>query len=498
MKSIRQIIFAMFACIIGHHCAAAPGLPDLTFGNNGVFILPPQSGTLDAARHVTTNGSGRIFVTGSTKADMPPGTLGRAWQGDSIVALRSNGQLDTTFAQTGFGRSGFVATTETHGDYVFPLANGQVIQVQRRTLVCGTDGAPACGSLINGSPSFYAQRFNVDGALDLSYGLFGNFNFGGDVSAVFATLLGELTVFSTYDGELRVTKLSANGQLVLEPLVQNATAAMKACAQHGSFPHLDGVARFSDGRFLLVFGRYLSVPYRKDMCWLRLAADGNLETTFGPSSTPGTVVTFHEGIGAGIHLLTQPNGGAVLIHQTSGIARPFPWLCDRLTWMSPTGQIESMPYQSGPSPICQINSGVFQPDGKLVIAGFDYLAGKPSVVRFDSTGALDQSFGAFGGVSLFTIDGITFNPSHVHIDAAGAIYLAGNGSGTKFAVVKLLGDDRPQPPPIDSGGVSGGGGGCGTIHGGRFDPTFPGLLLLSLLLMGHARLRQLARGSGPE
>ncbi|MFO0929485.1 MAG: Ig-like domain-containing protein [Gemmataceae bacterium] len=81
-----------------------------------------------------------------------------------------------------------------------------------------------------------------------------------------------------------------------------------------------------------------------------------------------------------------------------------------------------------------------QPDGKILVAGFGVTsttaAAEVVLVRLQTTGALDSTFGTGGVVRLASFGGVTGSVSDAVLQADGKIVLSGTVGG-KFAVIRL-------------------------------------------------------------
>jgi uncharacterized delta-60 repeat protein len=83
-----------------------------------------------------------------------------------------------------------------------------------------------------------------------------------------------------------------------------------------------------------------------------------------------------------------------------------------------------------------------QPDGKIVIAGTS-CGGDILVARYDSTGALDPSFGSGGRVCVDVAGGSTDQGEEIFVLGDGKLLVAGTSAGD-FALVRLNPDGSPD------------------------------------------------------
>src|SRR5262249_24585684 len=116
-----------------------------------------------------------------------------------------------------------------------------------------------------------------------------------------------------------------------------------------------------------------------------------------------------------------------------------------------TGGSVRTTFDTSPEVWDNVLTGALQEDGGIVVAGqtVDLLAsrGDIEVVRYDASGALDQSFGS-GGRVVSRLCGSSLARAAA-IDAAGRIVVAGSlhcsSSPNHFALFRYLPDGTPDP-----------------------------------------------------
>jgi uncharacterized delta-60 repeat protein len=157
-----------------------------------------------------------------------------------------------------------------------------------------------------------------------------------------------------------------------------------------------------------------------DMAILRYDSNGALDPTFGVS---GQVITDVPGFGQLRSLIIQPDGKIIGVGSSGdgfGIAR-----------YNSNGSLDSEFGSGGivtvlfKSSISTGSSGALQPDGKIVVAGFQNAgAFNFALARLESNGNLDTSFGTNGKVttSLFSITDLALS---VAIQGDGKIVAGG-------------------------------------------------------------------------
>ena len=295
----------------------------------------PGQALNDEAVAVATLPDGRIIAAGHTASD--------AAGNDDFAVVRL---LPTLAPDPTFGVDGRT-TTDFFGK--FDLATGMAVQPDGRIVVIGmvTDAAA--------HQYFGLVRYNIDGALDKSFGTGGrvvtDLAHGSQIPfAVALQLDGKLIVvgvtFNIDANELTMVRYLANGSL--DP--DFGTGGKVFLNNYTANPH--SVTLQSDGR-IVVAGIVLTGGQGADFALWRFEANGTLDTTFG---TGGRVFT---DFGA------WDNAGAVAVG----------------------------------------------PDGKIVAAGYTQLYGKFvssnfAVARYAANGSLDRTFGANGiAVTDFFGDG---------------------------------------------------------------------------------------------
>ena len=145
-KNINQFMVARFD---------SSGLPDTTFGKNGVVVAPSTvAGQAETPLSVSVLSSGQILEVGNVE-------LANRVLKIELKRFNANGTLDTTFSTSG---TVLISTTDS--------ASAAVAQPDGKILVGGPSAAgPATLPL-------FLQRFNTNGTLDTSFGT------GGTVTGV--------------------------------------------------------------------------------------------------------------------------------------------------------------------------------------------------------------------------------------------------------------------------------------------------------------------------
>ena len=355
------------------------------------FATPGQSGTLDAFFATGSSvGAGKAITPigpGSDRAFamtlQPDGKMVLAGACDSsavpnwhFCALRylQNGTPDPDF-----GIGGTVITTIKGAS----TAQALFVQPDGKIVMAGW-----CFDLAS-SPffPFCALRYNVDGSLDLSFGL---------------------------NGKVITTVGTGNG----------SDAAYAAALQ-------------PDGKMVLAGGCYNGT--NNDFCAARYDSAGQLDNTFGSGGKVIAAVGSNDDVAKSVAI--QPDGKIVLAGTCSnGSSNEFCAMRLNASGLLDTG------FNATGKVITAIGSGsdaqavALQPDGRILVAGkcsavpFNYFC----VLRYNVNGSLDTSFGGTGRFLTQVGSGNDFAYS-IALQPDGKILLAGNcttGGNDDFCMVR--------------------------------------------------------------
>jgi uncharacterized delta-60 repeat protein len=283
-----------------------------------------------------------------------------------VARFNSDGSLDSSFGSGGKVIFGF-GDNNAEG-------NAVVLQTDGKIIIAGWSGAGSYSELND----FALARFNSDGSLDQSYGGSGKFkthfegqyNTGSRATSAVLQTDGKLVVAGAYknEGSARQFALARyNSDGSLDPTFGSGGKTTTSLGSGDSFG--TAVALQRDGK--IVLGGYLDAGRRNhDFALARYNSDGSLDQSFG-------------------------SGGRV----TNDLF----------------GTSDDIIY-----------SLAIQPDGKLIAAGRtgQYPNFRFGLARYNSFGALDQSFGSAGKV--ITDFGTTSNQSYsAALQTDGKIVLAG-------------------------------------------------------------------------
>jgi len=350
---------------------------DTTFGTGGKVTT--QFGTSQSeAAVVVLQSDGKFVAAGysfnGTNSDI------------ALARYNANGSLDTTF-----GTGGIVTTDIGNVDNAsFALA----IQPADGKLI-------AAGSSINGTnDDFAVVRYNTNGTLDNTFGT------GGIVTTNFAG--------NSFD-YIEAVALQPDGKIVAAGSLFNGSSFLFALARYNtngtlddtfgiggrvttSFTNVDDLARAMvlqpDGK-IIVAGEADT-----DIVVARYNSNGTLDTTFDGD---GKAITSIGLFTAAYDVALQPDGKIVIAGE-AGDGNNSDFVAARY---ESTGSLDLTFDGDGivTTPIGSSNEIAtaisLQSNGKIIVGGFSFNGGNDdfALVRYNSNGTLDSSFGTGGKVT---------------------------------------------------------------------------------------------------
>jgi uncharacterized delta-60 repeat protein len=343
---------------------AAAGDLDPTFGTGGKVTTDIQ-GDFDKARAVAIQADGKIVVAGSA--------LNGANIDFAVLRYNTDGSLDTTF-----GTGGKVLTPVLDSD---DLALAVAIQPDGKIV--------AAGLAVTGADDIAVVRYNTDGTLDTT--------FDGDGKATFSILVG-------FNDIANAVAIQPDGKIVLAGSTNNG----------------------SDDDFAVI----------------RLNPNGSLDSTFNAIGISTFAILDNDDVANAVVL--QPDGKIVIAGFTDN-GQDTDFAAARLNpngsldlSFGVGGKVSS-----GVKVGDDIGtSAALQADGKIVVAGYGRDSGSDTdfaAVRYNTNGSLDNTFDTDGKVTTKVKAADDFARS-VAIEPDGKIVIAGetdNGLNLDFAVVRL-------------------------------------------------------------
>lgn len=406
----------------------ASGAPDSTFGVGGVITT--DLGGSDSAYAVGIQADGKIVVAGSTSGDY------------GLVRYQSNGVIDSSFGTGGVVYTDIGANDSVAGLVV--LVDGKIVvgggnntgddwnpQLVRYTLTGSLDAAFGQNGIVAGqlegvqymhdmalqpdgrillvgrqgnqeTADLLAIRYNANGTLDSTFGGAGDAPEGilvrdlhdGEDSARSVALQdnGRIVMAGgTYDGsyQIAVSRFLENG--IPDTSFGNELVPGVATTEVGTVDEVAGMVRFADGGVLLAGTSPTLDPIvgtRVHGVLARYKPDGALDPAFGDDGLVRVDVTPEDDFVRAVGL--QPDGKIVVAGYEADANGGFIARYDSQGVLDPGFGTGGTVMESGLPPIGAL---MVQPDGRVVVAGGGFMR------RYHATGTFDTAFpGAFYGL----------------------------------------------------------------------------------------------------
>jgi uncharacterized delta-60 repeat protein len=317
---------------------------------------------------------------------------GYSTNGFSLIRCNSDGSLDTTFGNGGFAINDFSLP-------VLSLPTQIVLQPDGKILLGGWGGASGI------TIGFALARYNTDGTLDQTFGTHGKV----------------VTSFGGFQDEIWGLAVQPDGKIVAS-----------------------GRAGFPGAGFLFAVARYNS--------------DGSLDTSFGTGgkfthnfSDPRA---YDVAIQSASEVAIQKDGKIVV----TGTTLAYPTFYDFVTVrLNPDGTFDNSFASQGwvltdfAYNTDNANTIILQPDGKILVGGSTFYNSSQSdfaLVRFNTDGTLDPSFGTNGKVHT-DFAGYYDVAYSLALQNDGRIVLAGKSyipaTGYDFAIARFNTDGSLDP-----------------------------------------------------
>jgi uncharacterized delta-60 repeat protein len=384
---------------------------DTAFGSGGK-VITPIGGLGATAFSIAIQTDGKIMAAGNNN---------NASSDFALVRYNNNGTLDSSF-----GSGGKVTTPiGNDNDYIMSIA----IQADGKIVAAGSSNS---GSNYYANYDFALARYNMDGTLDLTFGVNGKsiIDFGADNDCGNSVLIQadkKIIVVGSSQNDIALARYNVNGTL-------DATFGNSGKVRthyQGSADWARSAELQTDGK-ILVAGMALSSYW--DYLLMRYDTNGTLDNTFGDS---GKVVTDFMGYNDEGHSVVIQNDGKIIVAGKSNDTSNIEFSLARYNYDGTldstfgyggkiTTSIDSWDYD------VSANSIIIQDDGKIVLGGWRNLGGVDfCMVRYNintSVGIKERSKNS--DVSIYP------NPSSgIFIVQMDNCHL-----GTKVAVRDILGN----------------------------------------------------------
>ncbi len=402
MNKLYSLILLFAATSLSY---AQSGILDTSFGNNGI-VSTQVSPTYNFGTATMVQPDGKIIVVGDSGE---PATYKA-----TIIRLNTDGRVDTSF-----GTSGNVTIT-------IPSAKSFGMDVALQN-----DGKIVVGARTwdNVTGDFVLARLNADGSFDNSFGTNGVVIANSGGSDVLASVLiandGKIYAAGDSESNFSIAKFNTDGTMD----TSFGTNGWSFIA-FSSSSYAQDIAFQNDGN-IVMGGFGIISGGRYQMAAARITADGALDNSFG---TDGKVA-FNFGIDHDIAttLGIQSDGKIVLGGHTYIRSNPRLAYDFAVARLNTDGSLDNT-YGNNGVATTQIvdeanyaNGLVIQADDKVVLAGrtvkeFDY---DFAMVRFNTDGTLDATFGNGGKVST-DVDGKEDHGYAIALQPDNKIILAGH------------------------------------------------------------------------
>lgn len=405
------------------------------------------TGDSDSAKSVILQPDGKILVGGYSFYPIAgysgsPGDESRASRADySLVRLNADGSLDTAFSQGGVDLVPARIDSESDTDLVMAVqTDGKVVSAQ------------------SGGDGLVVQRFNTDGSLDSTFGATGRVTLAlpddyDSGVALTANADGTLYVSLRGGNVATLTQLDGNGRLVESfgesgRLTLNPTGDDYINGNISTSVQADGSVVLGNWLYVGGYDAPSGVHVAGDPVYAlqRLTADGAVDTRFGDN---GVVYIDESLISTYRAELTVQADGKILL-----VGPSYTSFTSNVLRFNTDGSFDSSFGTDGIVSFDLLADGfdtpgsvVVQPDGKILVVGSSSLATAKSdfgIIRLNSDGSLDTGFGSADGA--LHVDGSAAQDTLWGTDSAEIIHgLAGNdlllGNGGRDVLVGGAGAD---------------------------------------------------------
>ncbi len=451
------------------------GSVDTQFGVDGKVITRFGSDG-DIGNSVTVQPDGKIIVAGLTVVE---GTRTQAGNPENInfglVRYNADGSLDASFGSNGTVTTDIGSWDE--GRVVTTQSDGKILVVGMTTDVGGVNS------------SFALVRYNPDGTVDNDFGTDGiitaqvgtvnnqGYNYPSGIAVQSDGKI--LLVGDFYDGGSQaITLIRYNAQGAPDSTfgyqgVVTANIGYQLTQSGGYFPSGDDASSItiqSDGKILVAGTTYLHNEVHGKFFLARFNTDGNLDETFGTNGVVATEIGLSQNYGYGVTV--QENGKILVTGGSDGKFSLARYNTDGSLDLTFDGAntLDGLTFSgvatgfvtadiAGYADVAR--SITLEPDGKLLVAGDIWNDGwdNPNatsnfgLVRFESNGSLDPTFGA-----ITTDIGDSSEDIAIKVlrQADGKVVVAGMtevGSDYDFALVRYNADGSLDASFGDGGTV---------------------------------------------
>jgi|GEM_PF-1067578 len=374
----------------------------------------------DVARSVAIQPDGKILVAGISENSSDSDLL--------LSRYNPDGSLDTSF-----GVGGHIVTAIGTSD---DKANSVVIQADGKILVGGT-------SIIGGVNLFALVRYDTDGTLDSFFGVNGivttSLGTGTDVISSIALQTDGKILAAGYtttagNSDFGIVRYNSDGTLD----TSFGSGGMVITSVGTGNDQIQSVVLQSDGK--IVAGGYATFSGDSDFAIVRYNSNGTLDSSFGAGGMVTTAVGSSTDVATS---LTMQIDGRILAGGYFHNGSNFDFALVRYNI---DGSLDSS-FGSGGRVTTTVGTGndfgssiAIQADGRILASGSAWIGSSSdfAIVRYNSNGTIDSSFGSGGRVT--TSVGAGDDLAHcMAIQADGQVILLGSsiqGIHQSLALIK--------------------------------------------------------------
>ena len=391
------------------------GSLDTGFDSDGIAKTTISGNGDDVAQSVAIQTDGKIVAAGYT-------SIGNQDSNFAAVRYNTNGSLDTTFNAAGLMPG--VVTTDIN--FYYDYAASVVIQTDGKIVVVGTSG-----NFNSSNSDFAVVRYNADGTNDTTFSADGKVTThianGDNASAVALQGNGKIIVVGGVDGaDATFATIRYNSDGSLDTGFDSDGIVLTNVV--AGFENANAVKVQSDGK-IIVGGNAAG-----NFGLVRYSANGALDTSWGTNGIVTTDFGFSNDIASSLAIQTDgkivaagSSGGRIAVARYFGPPIPIPGELD-LTFDT-DGKVTTC---CGNSPG---HSVAIQYDGKIVVGGsrinLSNFRGEIWLVRYNTDGSIDASFGNSGTVTVLTVtDNAAPGRVVIAIQSDSKIVVAYSGAGS--------------------------------------------------------------------
>ncbi len=398
----------------------AQGELDNSFGTGGK-VTTNIINTDDFGNSTVVQPDGKIIV------------VGYSYNGPSsdanfvLVRYNSDGTLDDTFGHGGKVTTDFSNTQE--------VGNSVALQNDGKIIVAGNSN----------NQNFVVARYKSNGTLDSTFGTAGKvttdfFGSGVDGNSVAIQTDGKIIVagyaYTNFHFNFTLARYNSNGTLD-----NSFNGNGKVVTDFGNYSQINSVRIDSNQKIMAAGSFYNGGNY--DFAIVRYNPDGSLDNTF---NSTGKVITDFGSADDQANSIVELPGGILCVagYSFNGINNDF-----AVVEYNSDGSLNNSFGSFGKVKTDINNSDdnaasvLMQTDGKLIVSGTTYNGNNHdfAAVRYNSNGTLNNNFGT-GGKVVTDFDNSEDQNTSSAIQSDGKIILAGysNGLYTDLAVVRYNSD----------------------------------------------------------